>query len=282
MTSTRPAAVAGTFYPAAVAELSALLADCFETSPLGPKGSSKANPAIIAGLVPHAGPIYSGACAAHLFGQLSSSVRRVILLGVNHRARGYRAALSPWRQWQTPLGHATVDDPLCVLLEKRVAFLQRDADAHAGEHSIEIQLPFLQRVLGEFTFVPISLSHLSIGECSELGAALANICRAKAADHRTETIILASSDLSHYRSPKRTQELDRLALDQVLALNPEGLLRVVEEHGITMCGVLPTAVMLFAARELGVSRARLLKHCHSGDVAPMRKVVGYASAALEL
>jgi AmmeMemoRadiSam system protein B len=281
MTSTRPAAVAGTFYPAAVAELSALLADCFERTPLGPKGSSKPNPAIIAGLVPHAGPIYSGACAAHFFGQLSSSVRRVILLGVNHRAHGHRAALGPWRQWQTPLGQAAVDDPLCVLLEKRVAFLQRNADAHTGEHSIEIQLPFLQRVLGEFTFVPISLSHISIGECSELGAALADICRTTAAAHR-DTIILASSDLSHYRSPKQTQELDRLALDQVLALNPEGLLRVVEEHGITMCGVLPTAVMLFAARVLGVSRARLLNHCHSGDVVPMRKVVGYASMALEL
>lgn len=281
MTSTRPAAVAGTFYPAAVAELDALLADCFERSLLGPKGLSQPHPAVIAGLVPHAGPIYSGPCAAHFFGQLSSSVRRVILLGVNHRARGHRAALSPWRQWQTPLGQVAVDDPLCDLLQKQVAFLQRDKDAHAEEHSIEIQLPFLQRVLGEFTFAPISLSHLTTDECSELGAGLTDICRTKAAA-RSETIILASSDLSHYRSPKQTQELDRLALDQVLALNPEGLLRVVEEHGITMCGVLPTAVMLFAARELGVSRARLLSHCHSGDVAPMRKVVGYASVALEL
>ena len=281
MASIRPAAVAGSFYPAAVAELSALLADCFESSPLGPMGLSKPNPAIIAGLVPHAGLIYSGPCAAHFFGQISSSVHRVILLGVNHRARGHRASLGPWRQWQNPLGEIAVDESLCDLLETRVTFLQRDADAHAEEHSIETQLPFLQRVLSEFTLVPISLSHLSVGECSELGAALADICRTTAAAH-TETIILASSDLSHYRSPKRTQELDRLALDQVLALNPEGLLRVVEEHGITMCGVLPTAVMLFAAQKLGVSRARLLNHCHSGDVAPMRKVVGYASVALEL
>ncbi|MGH7796194.1 MAG: AmmeMemoRadiSam system protein B [Candidatus Binatia bacterium] len=273
--------MAGSFYPAAAAELSALLDDCLENSALGPKGKNEPNPAIVAGLLPHAGLLYSGPCAAHLFAQLQPSVRHVIVLGVNHRARGYRASLSPWRSWRTPFGDVTVDESRSDFLEGRVEFLRRDAAAHAEEHSIEIQLPFLQRTLGKFTLTPIVLADLSIDECAELGAAIAAAYRAET-EANNRIIILASSDLSHYLSPKRTDELDRLALDQVLSLSPEGLLRVVEEQGITMCGVLPTVVMLFAACELGLRRAHLLKHCHSGDVTPMRKVVGYASLALEL
>ncbi|HSF58990.1 MAG TPA: AmmeMemoRadiSam system protein B, partial [Candidatus Binatia bacterium] len=126
----------------------------------------------------------------------------------------------------------------------------------------------------------ISLSRISVAECAELGAAIADIVRKNA---QTETItVIASSDLSHYLSPKETAELDGTALAEVLAVNPRALIDVTERKNITMCGVLPTAVLLFAANGLGVKRATLLKHCHSGDVAPMRKVVGYASVAFEL
>jgi AmmeMemoRadiSam system protein B len=93
--------------------------------------------------------------------------------------------------------------------------------------------------------------------------------------------LLASSDLNHYRSPKETERLDRMALEKILALDPTGLLDTVEENDISMCGVIPTAVFLFAAAALGAYQARLLKHCHSGDAAPMREVVGYASVAVE-
>lgn len=281
MTSIRPAAVAGTFYPASAQELNALLDNCFQTSPLGPQGTYRPSPSIVAGMVPHAGPIYSGPCAAHFYARINPAVRSVILLGVDHGAKGHKAALSPWQFWRTPLGDVAVDEPLSDFLQARVKFLDCNIQAHAEEHSIEIQLPFLQRVLGEFAFVPIALSYLSIDECAELGAAIAAAYRA-AVKAATRTVILASSDLSHYLSPARTAELDRVALDQVLRLSPEGLLQVVEDRGITMCGVLPTAAMLFAALDLGVRRASLLNHCHSGDVRPMRKVVGYASIALEL
>jgi MEMO1 family protein len=281
MTSTiRSAAVAGSFYPAGAEELNALLDDCFNSSPLGPAGVLEPDPGIIAGLVPHAGPMYSGPCAAHLYSRLDPSVKRIILLGVNHRSHGHKAALSPWLAWQSPLGDVAVDDQLTEFLQERVKFLKRDADAHAGEHSIEIQLPFLQRVLSEFAFVPVSLSYLSVDECADLGAAIAEACRTEASSG-TKTVILASSDLSHYLSPRKTVEFDRMALEPVLKFDPEGLLRVVEEENITMCGVLPTAVTLFAAKALGARRARLLKHCHSGDVTPMRKVVGYASIAID-
>ena len=165
-------------------------------------------------------------------------------------------------------------------LQDRVNFLKPDEAAHAREHSIEVQLPLLQRVLGEFSLIPISLAHISLEECGELGTAIAEVLRDRQAAMRT--VIIASSDLSHYLSPQETAELDRIALEQVLALDPSGLIAAAERDNITMCGVLPTAVLLFAANRLDVKNPRLLKHCHSGDVTPMRKVVGYASVAFEL
>ena len=278
MTSIRPAAVAGSFYPSAASELRMLLEDCFQTSPLGPHGATEKNRSIIAGLVPHAGAIYSGPCAAHLFSRLDTSHQRIIILGVNHRGHGHRAALSPWPRWQTPLGEIAVSQHLNEIIRARVNFLADEPNAHSQEHSIETELPFLQYTLPDFDFVPISLSRLSLDECAELGGAIAAACQAEA---NTRTLVLASSDLSHYLSPKRTEELDRLALQPILALDPEGLLRVIAEENISMCGVIPTAIMLFAVNAMGAQRARLLSHCHSGDVIPMRKVVGYAAVAIE-
>lgn len=281
MEQVRSPAVAGSFYPADPLELNGLIDECFVSSPLGPLGTKQVSSAVIAGMVPHAGYVYSGPCAAHLYSSLDPAVKRVIVLGVNHWARGHRSSLSPWPIWRTPLGEVIVDRELGGFLEARVKFLKPDAPAHAEEHSIEVQLPFLERVLADFTFLPISLSHLTEDECAELGAAIADLCKS-AADGESKILILASSDLSHYLSPKETEKLDRMALAPVLAVDPPGLLRVVESENISMCGVLPTAVMLFAASALGVKRARLLKHCHSGDISPMRKVVGYASVAFEL
>ena len=232
-------------------------------------------------MVPHAGLIYSGPCAAHLYAGLERSIRRVILLGVNHRARGHKAALSPWEAWRTPLGDVPVDQALAGLLKARVHFSAYDTRAHSQEHSIEVQLPFLQRTLRSFTLLPISLSYLSIDECIELGAAIAGLCAGEPRE-KPPALILASSDLSHYLSPQQTDEFDRMALERVLALDPAGLLNVVEEENISMCGVIPTVVMLYAVTGLGAQHARLLKHYHSGDVSPMPEVVGYASVAVEI
>jgi AmmeMemoRadiSam system protein B len=206
-------------------------------------------------------------------------VKRVIILGVNHRGRGHRAALSPWDSWRTPLGDLLVDQEFNAYLEARLGFLTRDPRPHLEEHSIEIQLPFLQRWIENPKIVPISLWQISPQECAKLGQAIAEILRLETVN-KLRTVIIASSDLSHYLSPQQTDELDRLAVDQVLALDPAGLLRVTADKNITMCGVIPTAAMLFAAMALGVKRTVLLKHCHSGDITPMRQVVGYASVAL--
>ena len=115
----------------------------------------------------------------------------------------------------------------------------------------------------------------------QLGAAIAELC-ANEPCSKTPTVILASSDLSHYLSPQRTDELDHLVLERVLALDPAELLNVVEEENISMCGVLPTAIMLYAVAGLGAKKARLLQHYHSGALSPMQEVVGYASVAVEI
>jgi AmmeMemoRadiSam system protein B len=274
----RPPAVAGSFYPSEAEELRRLMDECFESSPLGPQGEKSPSSSLIGGLVPHAGYLYSGPCAAHFYARLEPSIQRVILLGVNHQAQGHRAALSPADLWQTPLGAVSIDRELSDWLQGQVNFLKPDEAAHADEHSLEVQLPLLQRVLGEFSLIPISLAHISLAECGELGTAIAEVVHKQPT---VRTVMIASSDLSHYLSPEKTTALDRIALERVLALDPDGLVAAAERDNITMCGLLPTAVLLFAANRLNVKRASLLKHCHSGDVTPMRRVVGYASVALK-
>ncbi len=273
-------AVAGSFYPSDATELAAVLDDCFVSSPLGPRRQPSAAPSLIAGMVPHAGYVYSGPCAAHLYARLPDTVERLIIIGVNHWAKGHRAALSPAEAWETPLGSVEVNHEINAVLEQRLPFLKRDELAHAQEHSIEVQLPFLQRILRRFTFVPISLSDVSREECSALGSAVADVCQSDSGP-QNKTLILASTDLSHYLSPKKTNQLDEIALAPVLHRDPSRLLAIVEQENISMCGVRPAAVMLYAANQLGATRVRLLKHCHSGDVTPMRNVVGYASVMFE-
>jgi AmmeMemoRadiSam system protein B len=276
----RPPAVAGSFYPSDAGELNLILDECFTSSRLGPGRHASPNPNFLAGMVPHAGYVYSGACAAHLYAQLADGVKRIILIGVNHWSRGHRAALSPADAWQTPLGRVTVDQQFNAILEQRLPFLKNDDLAHAQEHSIEVQLPFLQRTLREFVLVPISLADVSQDECAELGTVLAQICES-AAIPQSKSVILASSDLSHYLSPKKTDQIDRIVLETVLNRKATELLTKVEKENISMCGVRPAAVMLHAANQLGVKNARVLKHYHSGDVTPMRSVVGYAAVVLE-
>ena len=280
MEHVRRPAVAGSFYPREAKKLNQLLEECFVTHPLGPRGVESPAPSLLGGMVPHAGYIYSGPCAAHFYSGLEKDFDCVILMGVNHRAEGAKVALSPADYWETPLGMVKVDHGLAETLMDRVPFLAEDERAHLREHSIEVQIPFLQRVLGEFTFLPVSISHLSEQECAQLGEAIAHLYKMEAARGK-RTILIASSDLSHYLSPQETERLDRLAVDQVLHLDPVGLLRTVERADISMCGVFPTVVLLFASKILGATSTRLLKHCHSGDMAPMNEVVGYASVAVD-
>ena len=221
-------------------------------------------------VVPHAGYVYSGAIAGAVYARVELP-RRVIVLGPNHTGLGRPAALWPADGgWGTPLGIVPVSAELTDALAAG-PLVELDRAAHLREHSLEVQVPFLQAARADVELAALCLGHLPVCECRELGRAVAAAARAHGA------LVVASSDMSHYIPAAEARVKDRLAIDRILALDPEGLHRTVRREGISMCGVIPATVMLFAARELGATKAELVRYGSSGDVTgDDREVVGYA------
>ena len=265
----RPPAVAGTFYEGSAERLREQVTACVAANP-----APAARERFIGGVVPHAGLMYSGHVAAAFY--LAAELpKRFIILCPNHTGFGHFAAINSEGAWRTPLGDVGVDAPLAHALMQRTKLLAEDSRAHAREHSLEVQLPFLQHLVGDFTFVPICLGAHRYDYCEEIGNAIADVIG-------TEDVgILASSDLNHYEDQKSTLRKDQLVIDQVLALDPQELWHVVEEFDVSMCGFIPTTTMLLAAKRLGATSARLLKHATSGDInGDYSHVVGYCSVSI--
>ncbi|MGZ5432569.1 MAG: AmmeMemoRadiSam system protein B, partial [Thermoanaerobaculia bacterium] len=226
----------------------------------------------IGAVVPHAGLMYSGHVAAAFY-RLAELPKRFIILCPNHTGAGHFAAINHQGAWRTPLGEVAIDSSLADALMARTPLLVEDARAHAREHSLEVQLPFLQRLLGDFTFVPICLGAHRYDYAEEIGRAISDVLT-----NERDVAILASSDLNHYEDQRETLRKDQLVIDQVLARNPQELWRVVDEYDVSMCGFIPTTTMLLAANALGATEARLIKHATSGDVnGDYSHVVGYAA-----
>ncbi len=220
-------------------------------------------------VAPHAGYVYSGAVAGSVYGKVDVP-GRVVVLGPNHTGLGLPAALSPAGAWRTPLGDVPVDAELSDALAA-CPLVEPDRAAHLHEHSLEVQVPFLQRVRPDVRVAALCLGHLDYAGCAELGRAVARAAGPAGA------LVVASSDMSHYIPAAEAREKDLRALERVLALDPEGLYRVVHRERITMCGIIPATVMLVAARELGATRAELVRYAHSGEVTgDDEAVVGYA------
>lgn len=268
MTAVRLPAVAGMFYERDAERLRAQVDACFAANPEPP-----AKARFIGAVVPHAGLMYSGHVAAALYANADLPTRLVILCP-NHSGAGHFAAINRQGAWRTPFGDAAIDTALADSLMAASGLLAEDVRAHAREHSLEVQLPFLQRLLPRFTFVPICLGSRRYEHAEEIGRAIADVIRRES----EPVAILASSDLNHYEDQRTTIRKDQLAIDEVVKRDPEGLWRVVDEHDVSMCGFIPTTTMLVAARHLGASEARLVKHATSGDVSgDYARVVGYAS-----
>jgi len=265
----RPPAVAGMFYEAAPERLRAQVAACFREN-----AQAATKERFIGAVVPHAGLMYSGHVAAAFY-QLADLPKRFIILCPNHTGIGQSAAINREGAWHTPLGNVPIDTPLADALMQRTRIIADDWRAHAREHSLEVQLPFLQQLLGDFTIVPICLATHDYALCEEIGDAIADVAG-------NEPIgILASSDLNHYEDQQSTLRKDQLAIDEVLKLDPRGLWDVVRESDISMCGFIPTTVMLIATKKLGAQNARLIKHATSGDInGDYAHVVGYASIVI--
>jgi MEMO1 family protein len=273
----RPPAVAGRFYPSDPREL-ALLVDQY-SRPSAPAPAEKI-PARGC-LVPHAGYMYSGHVAGAVYSALQIPAR-LILLGPRHFPRGERMAIVTEGSWQTPLGDARIDSALAAELARACPRLREDAVAHEREHSLEVQLPFLQRLAGDFRFVPVVLATDRYPAIEELGRAVAQVVAASAAAGAAATeaarvLVIASSDMNHYESDAITRAKDRRAMDRILALDPRGLFDTVRNEEISMCGYAATVAMLVAMRELGAKEAQLVRYGTSGDVTGDRdEVVGYA------
>lgn len=265
----RPPAVAGAFYEGRPDRLTAQLEACFAANPPAPATKQP----FIGAVVPHAGLMYSGHVAAAFYG-LADLPKRLIILCPNHTGAGHFAAINGQGAWRTPLGDVTIDTPLADALMARTKLLREDSAAHAREHSLEVQLPFLQQLLGDFSFVPICLGAHRYDYCVEIGEAIADVIAAE----EEPIAILASSDLNHYEDQQTTLRKDSVAIAQVLARDPQEFWRVVNELDISMCGFIPTTTMLVAANRLGATSAELIKHATSGDInGDYRQVVGYAS-----
>lgn len=270
--TTRPPAVAGTFYEGTPERLRAQVDRCFAANPPAPATKER----FIGAVVPHAGLMYSGHVAAALYG-LAELPRRFVILCPNHTGAGHFAAINREGAWRTPMGDVAIDTKLADALMARTPLLAEDARAHAREHSLEVQLPFLQRLVGDFTFVPICLGAHRYDYAEEIGRAISEVLK-----EERDVAILASSDLNHYEDQASTLRKDQLAIDQVLARNPRELWRVVDEYDVSMCGFIPTTAMLVAANALGAADARLVKHATSGDVnGDYGHVVGYASILID-
>ena len=233
--------------------------------------------AAIACMVPHAGYMYSGHVAGAVFARLDLP-QRFIMLGPRHFPRGASMAILSEGAWRTPLGDAQVDAALAADLRRACPLLREDSVAHEQEHALEVQLPFLQRRVGDFRFVPIALGTIRYEELEAIGRAVAKVVAA-AGEH---VMLIASSDMNHYESEATTHVKDRKALERVLALDPRGLLDVVMREEISMCGVGPMVSVMIAARDLGATRAELVRYATSGDVSGDREeVVGYAGVIIQ-
>lgn len=231
------------------------------------------------GLVsPHAGYMYSGPVAAHGFARMARDGRpsSVVIMGPNHTGYGSGVSIMTGGKWRTPLGEVQVDKRLGEEIRQKSEIIDVDELAHAHEHSLEVQLPFLQHLFGdEFKIVPICMMLQDLATSKEVGDAVGEASAGK------DVVIIASTDFTHYESQRSAAVKDRMAIDRILALDPEGLIKTVEEEAITMCGYGPVSAMLQAAKKLGAKKAELLKYATSGDTAgPMPQVVGYGSIAI--
>lgn len=267
----RPPAVAGTFYEGSPDRLRRQVDACLAANPPAP-----AKERLLGAVVPHAGLMYSGHVAAAIYA-LADLPKRLIILCPNHTGAGHFAAINREGAWRTPFGDVAIETSLADALMAKTPLLADDTRAHAREHSLEVQLPFLQRTLGDFTFVPICLGAHRYDYAEEIGRAIADVVK----EEQEPIAILASSDLNHYQDQRETLRKDQLAIDQVLARNPRELWRVVDEYDVSMCGFIPTTTMLVAANALGAQDAKLIKHATSGDVnGDYSHVVGYASISV--
>jgi AmmeMemoRadiSam system protein B len=291
----RRPAVAGQFYSAGRDELLAEIERCFRDSRIGPGKSIPNNShkteeraeshQVECFVVPHAGYPYSGPVAAHSYAvahsELVSNHERfkVIILGPNHQGIGSGVALSPSKAWETPIGNVPVDLALSKEISEASEIIDIDQLAHSYEHSIEVQLPFIQVIAGkkDFSFVPICLMLQDQESAKEISDAIFKVIKSER-HSRDSFLVLGSSDLTHYESESRANSQDRKLLEKVSALDVPAYYTTLEQNNVTACGYGAIAGVMGLAKKLGKTHGTVLKYATSGDATgDQSSVVGYSA-----
>lgn len=248
---------------------------------------------VMGAVVPHAGFMYSGPVAGAVYSSIELP-DNFILIGPNHTGLGAPLSLMVRGDWETPLGIVKINEDIASALMHKFPRLEMDSLAHMREHSLEVQLPFIQYFKKTLSIVPIQMMDVRLETCRALGHAVAEVIRELGWRGETggeagmrkqrypEVLIIASSDMSHYVPAETAREKDFKAIQKMLDIDPEGLYRVIRDLDITMCGFGPAVAMLYACKGLGAERAELIKYANSGDASgDHAQVVGYAGVVVE-
>ena len=233
---------------------------------------------ITAIVCPHAGYMYSGPVAAHSYLALSEEKKpdTAIILCPNHTGIGSALSLMEEGTWETPLGRVKIDEKISRAIFKTSGMVDSDESAHAYEHAIEVQLPFLQYLYGSsISIVPICMGLQDLDISRNIGDAIADATKSE------NTVVIASTDMTHQESQQSASRKDRLVLDAIEAMDEERVQEVVQSHRITMCGYGPVSATLVSSKKLGANRAEILSYHTSGDITgDLGAVVGYVSAKI--
>ena len=260
----RKPVVAGQFYPQTEASLKKMLTNLIET------GAEKED--AIGIIMPHAGYVYSG----HVAGATISKVqikKTAIILGTNHTGEGEKFSIMTKGSWLTPLGEVKIDTEIAESILKGSSLLKEDAVSHLYEHSIEVEIPFLQYLESNIKIVPITISNAELKECQKLGEEIASGFKKIG----RPALFIASTDMTHYESKESAEQKDTIAIESILSLDEEKLFNKADQNKITMCGVAPTCTLISICKHLGAKKAGLVKYQTSGDISgDYSSVVGYA------
>ena len=277
----RRPAVAGSFYPSDPQELSELIDSCYLGS-LGPgrlPPASRGEPRTVACVVPHAGYVYSGGVASHSYLHVSSlpDPELVVVIGPNHYGVGSGASIWPGGDWSTPLGKVHVDDGAARDLSEEAGIIDLDTESHRMEHSVEVQVPFIQKLYGDrVPFVPISLAFQDIDTTRQVARGVVKVLKGR------RGVLIASSDFSHYVPASEAARKDLRLVEDILSLDTESFYGTLDRLQVTACGFGAIATVMQASKGLGFKKAVLLKYATSGDTTgDNSQVVGYGALRFE-
>jgi AmmeMemoRadiSam system protein B len=273
----RKPAVAGQFYPSDPRELSELIDACY-LHRIGPGKEPPSPPTksdLVAVVCPHAGYIYSGPVAAHSYLHVSSLRKPdlIVVVAPNHYGIGSGVSTFKEGEWETPLGRMRVDSAAARALADSAEIVAFDPDAHRLEHSLEVQLPFLQKIyVDSVPFLPVSLVFQDMDTTRAVSKALVRVVRGKRA------VLVASSDFTHYEPAEEAKEKDAALIQQILKMDVQGFYSTLESRNVTACGFGAIATIMETAKALGLGRAELLRYASSGDTSGDNlQVVGYGA-----